>query len=73
MKIERRPRVRDLVLFVFLHVLIFAACGVVIWHVAAPLVGSWVDWVGQTMSAHPHNAGGLLIVLVILAMSAEAS
>ena len=69
MEIGRRPRLRDLALFVFLHVLIIAACGTAIWHVAAPLAGSWVDWVGRTMSAHPHNAGGLLVVLVILTMN----
>ena len=62
------PKRHHVVLFVLLHLLIIAVCGTAIWHVAAPLVGSWAEWVGRTMWPQAHNAGGLLVVLGILAM-----
>jgi hypothetical protein len=71
METGRRPRRRDLVLFVLLHAVIVAASGVAIWQVISSAVGPEIGRAVGEVAARLPMVAGLLIVLAILATSAR--
>jgi hypothetical protein len=69
METDRRPRRRDLALFVLLHAVIMTASGVAIWQVIGSAVGPEIGRTVSEVAPRLPMVAGLLVVLAILATS----
>jgi hypothetical protein len=71
MEINRRPKRRDLVLFVLLHLAIVTVCGVAIWQMVGGVIGPAIEGTMTEVAARLPMVAGLLVVLAVLAASAR--
>jgi hypothetical protein len=73
METGRPPKLRHLVAFVLLHVVIVAACGVAIWQMVGGVVSPGIERIAADVTPRLPMVAGLLVVLAILAASGRRS